>query len=136
MRAGFSRFSDAANSGVAGVGRRRLARRKGIIGTGRCAIGTLVERSSRSTILRAPASAGGLGREAAVKNGPPFGGYGAAAMNAALTTLMNTLPEQLNKTLSPGTGGRNSPVMPSSHSIPARECSSPTRSRPGNDRRT
>jgi hypothetical protein len=34
-----------------------------------------------------------------VKNGPALGGYGAVAMNAALTASMTKLPEQLRKTL-------------------------------------
>ena len=34
-----------------------------------------------------------------MKNGPSLGGYGAVAMNAALTASMTTLPEQLRKTL-------------------------------------
>ncbi|WP_428839094.1 IS30 family transposase [Rhodococcus rhodochrous] len=70
-----------------------------IIGTGRSAIGTLVERSSRSTILVHLPRLEGWGERPPVKNGPSLGGYGAAAMNAALTTSMTTLPEQLRKTL-------------------------------------
>ena len=34
-----------------------------------------------------------------MKNGPSLGGYGAVAMNAALTVSMTKLPEQLRKTL-------------------------------------
>jgi IS30 family transposase len=34
-----------------------------------------------------------------VKNGPTLGGYGAIAMNAALTESMMKLPQQLRKTL-------------------------------------
>ncbi|WP_418275469.1 IS30 family transposase [Isoptericola jiangsuensis] len=70
-----------------------------IIGTGRSAIGTLVERSSRSTILVHLPRLEGWGEQPAVKNGPSLGGYGAVAMNAALTASMTTLPEQLRKTL-------------------------------------
>lgn len=70
-----------------------------IIGTGRSAIGTLVERSSRSTILVHLPRSEGWGERPPVKNGPSLGGYGAVAMNAALTTSMTTLPEQLRKTL-------------------------------------
>lgn len=69
-----------------------------IIGTGRSAIGTLVERSSRSTMLVHLPRLEGWG-EPYVKNGPSLGGYGALAMNAALTASMTTLPEQLRKTL-------------------------------------
>ena len=41
----------------------------------------------------------GWGESPPVKNGPSLGGYGAIAMNAALTTSMAQLPEQLRKTL-------------------------------------
>lgn len=70
-----------------------------IIGTGRSAIGTLVERSSRSTILVHLPRLEGWGETAPVKNGPALGGYGAIAMNTALTASMTKLPEQLRKTL-------------------------------------
>ena len=70
-----------------------------IIGTGRSAIGTLVERSSRSTLLVHLPRLEGWGEKPYVKNGPSLGGYGAIAMNAALTASMAKLPEQLRKTL-------------------------------------
>jgi IS30 family transposase len=70
-----------------------------IIGTGKSAIGTLVERSSRSTLLVHLPRLDGWGEEPCVKNGPSLGGYGAVAMNAALTESMTKLPEQLRKTL-------------------------------------
>ena len=70
-----------------------------IIGTGRSAIGTLVERSSRATVLVHLPRLEGWGEKSYVKNGPALGGYGAVAMNAALTASITTLPEQLRKTL-------------------------------------
>ena len=70
-----------------------------IIGTGRSAIGTLVERRSRSTLLVHLPRLEGWGENPPVKNGPALGGYGAVAMNAALTASMTELPEQLRKTL-------------------------------------
>lgn len=70
-----------------------------IIGTGRSAIGTLVERSSRSTILVHLPRLEGWRDKPRVNNGPALGGYGAVAMNDALTTSMANLPEQLRKTL-------------------------------------
>ena len=70
-----------------------------IIGTGRSAIGTLIERSSRSTLLVHLPRLNGWGEQPAVKNGPALGGYGAVAMNAALTASITTLPAQLRKTL-------------------------------------
>jgi hypothetical protein len=41
----------------------------------------------------------GWGEKPPVKNGLSLGGYGAAAMNAALTASMTQLPGQLRKTL-------------------------------------
>ncbi|WP_418904362.1 IS30 family transposase [Brevibacterium antiquum] len=70
-----------------------------IIGTGRSAIGTLVERSSRSTLLVHLPRQAGWGEKPVVKNGPALAGYGAVAMNAALAASMTALPEQLRKTL-------------------------------------
>ena len=70
-----------------------------IIGTGRSAIGTVVERRSRSTILVHLPRLEGWGETPPVKNGPSLGGYGAVAMNKALTASMTTIPAQLRKTL-------------------------------------
>ena len=70
-----------------------------IIGTGRSAIGTLVERSSRATILVHLPRLDGWGEKPTVKNGPALGGYGAVAMNAALTASLADLPQQLRQTL-------------------------------------
>jgi IS30 family transposase len=70
-----------------------------IIGTGRSAIGTLVERSSCSTILVHLPRLEGWGENPPVKNGLSLGGYGATAMNTALATSITRLPEQLRQTL-------------------------------------
>jgi IS30 family transposase len=70
-----------------------------IIGTGRSAIGTVVERASRCTLLVHLPRLDGWGETPPVKNGPALGGYGAIAMNVALTASMTQLPEQLRKTL-------------------------------------
>ncbi|MFD7767612.1 IS30 family transposase [Streptomyces sp. NPDC059787] len=70
-----------------------------IIGTGRSAIGTLVERSSRSTLLVHLPCLEGWGEKPYLKNGLALGGYGALVMNAVLTASMTMLPDQLRKTL-------------------------------------
>jgi len=70
-----------------------------IIGTGRSAIGTLVERRSRSTILVHLPRLEGWGERSPEKNGPSLGGYGAVAMNKALTASIGKLPIQLRRTL-------------------------------------
>ena len=70
-----------------------------IIGTDRSAIGTLVERTTRFTMLLHLPRMQGYGTEPRVKNGPALAGYGAEAMRAALAARMTTLPEQLRRSL-------------------------------------
>lgn len=70
-----------------------------IIGTQRSAIGTLVDRCSRATMLVHLPRLAGYGEQPRVKNGPPLAGYGASAMAEALTTSVTQLPQQLRKTL-------------------------------------
>lgn len=70
-----------------------------IIGTNRSAIGTVVERKSRATLLVHLPRLDGYGEGPRVKNGPALAGYGAVAMNAALTAAMTRLPLQLRRTL-------------------------------------
>jgi hypothetical protein len=66
-----------------------------IIGTGRSAIGTLAERSSRPTLLAHLPRIQGWGEKPPVKNGPSLGRYGAVAMNTALRASVTKLPGQL-----------------------------------------
>src|SRR4051794_35414872 len=70
-----------------------------LIGAGRTAIGTLVERSTRFTVLLYLPRAEGWGIEPRVKNGPALGGYGAQTMRAAIAAQMTTMPEQLRRSL-------------------------------------
>lgn len=70
-----------------------------IIGTDRSAIGTLVERTTRFTMLIHLPRMDGYGLEPRVKNGPALAGYGAEAMRAALAEQMTGLPEQLRRSL-------------------------------------
>ncbi len=55
-----------------------------IIGTGRSAIGTIVERKSRSTLLVHLPRLQGYGEIPPVKNGPALGGYGAVESSAQI----------------------------------------------------
>ena len=70
-----------------------------IIGTGRSAIGTVVERTSRFTMLVHLPRLPGYGIVAPVKNGPALGGYGAEAMREALSAQMTDLPLLLRQSL-------------------------------------
>jgi IS30 family transposase len=70
-----------------------------IIGLGRSAIGTVVERTTRFTLLVHLPREEGYGVIPPVKNGPALGGYGAVSMKNALTTTMSTMPEQLRRSL-------------------------------------
>jgi IS30 family transposase len=68
-----------------------------ILGLGRSAIGTLVERSSRFTmLLHLPPM---TGQGARVKNGPALAGHGAEAVRDAIADAIVTLPEQLRRSL-------------------------------------
>ena len=70
-----------------------------IIGLNRSAIGTVVDRTSRYTLLVHLPRLPGYGSAPPVKNGPALGGYGAIAMKDALTTTMTAMPAELLRSL-------------------------------------
>jgi IS30 family transposase len=70
-----------------------------ILGLGSSAIGTLVERTTRFTLLLHLPRMPGHGRDARVKNGPALAGHGADAVRDAITRTIITLPECLRRSL-------------------------------------
>src|SRR5207253_450194 len=70
-----------------------------IIGLNKSAIGTLVERTSRFTMLLHLPPMEGFDTTARVKNGPPLAGHGAEAVRDAIAKKITTLPERLRKSL-------------------------------------
>ena len=74
-----------------------------IIGLGSSAIGTLVERSTRFTMLLhlSPMACDGP----RVKNGPALAGHGAEAVRDAIAAAITTLPGQLRRSLTWDQGG-------------------------------
>jgi len=65
----------------------------------RSAIGTLVERTTRFTMLLHLPRMEGHGDQPRIKNGPALAGHGAQAVRDAIATSILTLPEQLRRSL-------------------------------------
>lgn len=70
-----------------------------MIGLERSAIGTIVERTTRFTMLIHLPREDGYRHKHTVKNGPALAGYGAITMKNALASSMSSLPEQLRRSL-------------------------------------
>src|ERR1700720_1107586 len=70
-----------------------------ILGLGSSAIGTLVERTTRFTLLLYLPRMAGHGHEDRVKNGPALAGHGAEAVRDAISRTIVTLSEQLRRSL-------------------------------------
>jgi IS30 family transposase len=70
-----------------------------IVGLESSAIGTLVERTTRFTLLLHLPRMDGHGAGPRIKNGPALAGHGAEAVRDAIADAISTLPDQLRRSL-------------------------------------
>ena len=83
-----------------------------IIGLNSSAVGTLVERTTRFTMLLHLPPMPGHGAAAQVKNGPALAGHGAEALRNAIALKISTLPDHLGQVFDLGSGNGDGPTRP------------------------
>ena len=91
-----------------------------ILGLDSSAIGTLVERSARFTVLMHLPRMDGHSDQPRTKNGPALAGHGAEAVRDAIAASITNLPEQLRRSLTWDQGAEMT-----------QQCSAANRHRPG-----
>jgi IS30 family transposase len=79
-----------------------------ILGNGSTAIGTLVERTTRFTMLLHLPPVAGHGIEPRERTGPALAGHGAEAVRDAIVATMQRLPEHLRRSLTWDQGAKMS----------------------------
>lgn len=80
-----------------------------ILGLGSSAIGTLVERTTRFTMLLHLPRMAGHGAAKSVKNGPALAGHGAEAVRDAIAGTISSLPAHLRRSLTWDQGAEMAP---------------------------
>ena len=106
-----------------------------IIGSNSSAIGTLVERSTRFTMLLHLPQMPGHSEHPHTK-GQPLAGHGAEAVRDAIAATITTLPEQLRRSLTWDQGSGDGRARDRCASTPISRSTSATRTAPGSERRT
>ena len=86
-----------------------------IVGLNSSAIGTLVERSTRFTMLLHLPPMEGHGTSPRAKNGPALAGHGAEAVRDAIASAIITLPAQLRRSLTWDQGAEMAGPRPAAH---------------------